>query len=291
MTEPTNIPTLEAFLAAPDAEVAAVAPATAIFAAAGTRRRAALERVPPGQYSEWAIRELGENAAIFFRLGIRHLVIPALSPGLIAEGGDYGNNIATWVAKQTTGPILTQIADHYGFCVRFLGPATNSHPVIHSAQSELLSRPSHPDAPTLWMYVQQYYEEPWNEIIAAAKHAQVHSRADLVRLLYERDIPPADLFVGIGRLQLHSYIIPPLLFDTTMNCYWTQRVGFRLTEQMLRRILYDLVFARNTYTELRKERYLYADQLTSHWEHTSVIGTGKNIMGFWIPDSYPQEHI
>lgn len=291
MTESSHTPTLEAFLSAPDAEVAAVAPATAIFAAAGTRRRAVLERVPPEQYSEWAIKGLGENAAIFFQLGIRHLVIPTLSPGLIAEEGDYGKHITRWVVHQTTGPALQSIAQQHGFRVCFLGPATTSIPVIQEAQSELLARPHHPGAPTLWMYVQGYYNEPWNEIISASQATHVQSRADLVQTLYNVDIPAASLFIGVGRPQMSSYIIPPLLFDTTLNSYWIQRVGFRLTEPMLRRIIYDLAYARNTSTVLRKDRYQYADQLSEYWEQTSILGVGRNLKGFWIPDNYPQENL
>ena len=288
MTEPANTPTLEEFLAAPDAEVAAVAPATAIFAAAGTRRRAALEHIPPEQYSEWAIKGLGENAAIFFRLGIRHLVIPTLSPGLIAEGGDYGKNIINWVIDQARGPTLQQIAERNGFRICFLGPATKSIPAIQEAQAELLARPYHEETPTIWMYVQGHYNEPWNEIILASQTTYVQNRTDLVQALYNIDIPAASLFIGVGRLQMNSYIIPPLLFDTTLNCYWIQRVGFRITEAMIRHIIYDLVYARNTNTHLRNERYQYADQMRWHWEHTSIMGVGHNMKGFWIPDSYPQ---
>lgn len=288
MTEPTNIPSLEAFLAAPAAEVAAVAPATAIFAAAGTRRRAALERIPPETYSEWAIQGLGQNAAIFFRLGIRHLIVPLLSPGQIAEGGEYGQKVVSWVIDQALGPTLTTIAKDHGFNTKFLGPATKSHTGIKQAQQELLERIRAPESPTLWMYVQQYYDEPWSEILNAAQSSNTHSRSELVKMLYGADIPSVRLFVGIGRLQLNTLIIPPLLFDATMHCYWTQRAGFYLTDTMIRRIIYDLTFSRNTNTLLRKERYQHVHQLRHHWDHTSIIGVGQNMSGFWIPDNYPQ---
>lgn len=52
------IPSLAAFLEAPRAEVAAVAPATMVLSGAGTRREAMLHNVPAAAYGAWSFERM-----------------------------------------------------------------------------------------------------------------------------------------------------------------------------------------------------------------------------------------
>src|SRR5688500_13636347 len=63
---------LAAFLAAPDHVVAAVAPATVIYAPSGTLRQAALAGVTHNDdYPRWILPQMIATIEMFFRLGVK----------------------------------------------------------------------------------------------------------------------------------------------------------------------------------------------------------------------------
>ncbi len=283
-----TIPDLDAFLAAPHQTVAAVAPQTIIFAPAGSKRLAAIERIPMEHYSEWVMRELSTMLPMFFRLGVRHVILPTLGPKQFLEPVvGYQDQILNWVVQFSLGASLTQAAFLHGFRVRMIGPAIRSVPTLRQAAAKLLEQHCNLDLPVLWLYVVQSDEEPWMEVIDAARRTSATVRSDLVRALYEEDIPSATVLIGSGRPMLHTRIVPPLLFDDDLQCYWTQCAGVRISEEMIRRVIYDATFSRNTYTEERATRYHHADKLRQHWEGQAIMGIGQNMFGFWVPQAFP----
>src|SRR5690242_11305219 len=109
MSEETR-PTLEAFLAAPAATVAAVAPPTAMWAPGGTRRQGAREGVPLDEaYVDWSGPPLLDNLALFFRLGIQHLILLGLGPNQFADAGRYAERVVAWTIRGLAGaPMIAE---------------------------------------------------------------------------------------------------------------------------------------------------------------------------------------
>lgn len=283
-----NVPDLDAFLTAPHQTVAAVAPQTIIFAPAGSKRLAVIEQIPVEHYSEWVMQELSRMLPMFFQLGVRNVLLPTLGPKQFLEPvTGYQDQILHWVVQFSLGAALTRAAFEHGFRVRLIGPATRSVPVLGEAANQLLEQHPDRDLPVLWLYVVQSDEEPWMEVIKAAQRTNATTRGELVQALYEEEIPSATVLIGSGRPILHTRIMPPLLFDSDLQCYWTRCAGVRITEEMIRRVIYDATFSRNTYTEARATRYRHANKLRQHWEGQSIMGIGQNMFGFWVPQAFP----
>jgi len=68
-----------------------------------------------------------------------------------------------------------------------------------------------------------------------------------------------------------------------LQCYWSQRPGFRLDERQLRRILYDYAYTRRTWREDKTGRAEKALAHRSVWERGPTIGLGVRLGPFWYP--------
>lgn len=277
-------PNLAEFLAVPAETVAAVAPPTAIYAPGGTRRRARMEG---GQIDETYVEqgrlELVANFALFFRLGIRHLVVPSLGPHQLQEvGNQYGARILDWIRRATCSPEMIAVYQQRGWRGRMIIPSPLAE--IRAAAADLQAATPHGEA-TVWYYLVADDADPWTNLLTLAAQTGARTREEAIRILYGEDIPPATLFVGFGKPVTGSTLIPPLLTGPDLHCYWTQRAGLRLTDDMLRRILYDYAYARRTWRPDRTDRYAHAQ--LAHWDTTGIIGVGSQIDGFWYPDPFP----
>lgn len=280
-----NIPDLETFLQWTPEEIARTAPETLLYAPAGTRRRAALDGISREKYADWAMQELGNNVSQFFRLGVRNVVVPLLAPGQLREPvREYREHVVEWVAQQATSGALDQVANMFGYRLRLIGPATKSSNMLKDASSELINRSYDKQRPVLWMYVVQFDEEPWKEVLQTALSCGSDDREMIVRSLYGENIASITMYIGFGRFVVHPRIIPLILFNDDVQCYWTTKAGFRITETMVRRIFYDAVFSRARDNGDRVERYEHVEELSKYWERDVVFGIGRNMHGFWIPD-------
>src|SRR5690349_23889732 len=101
-----QIPPLEYFLDAPAEQIAAVAPATVIFAPGGTRRQAALAGIAPqsDEYAFWSREQMIACAHRFFALGVRHLFMSIMRPRQLAEVGRYRERLLDWIDWGVAGP-------------------------------------------------------------------------------------------------------------------------------------------------------------------------------------------
>jgi hypothetical protein len=280
------VPDRATFLAAPDAVVAAVAPATAVWALGGTRRRAAMEGIPLDEtYMEWSRRQLVEDIELFVRLGIRHLLVPSLGPNQTAEVGRYGEQIITWIIESLTGPAMLADYRQRGWRARLIVPSPL--PALHEAAARLVAQPSPPDAPTVWFYCVAQHGDPWHDLLDAVQRTGARTYAAAQQAVYGEEIPPASLLVGFGKPVVGTTLVPPLLCGPAMQCYWTQRAGLRLTAPMLREILYDYAYARRTFRPDRQGRYDHAPEQQALWDTTAILGVGVTLDGFWYPAPFP----
>lgn len=282
----TIVPDREAFLTAPDAVVAAVAPATALWIMGGTRRRAVMEGIPLNtSYIEWSRQQMLESLRLFFRLGVRHLIVPTFGPHQMVEVGEYGANILTWALQALAGPAMVEEYRREGWRARLIVPA--SVPVLQEAAARLAQEPAPAGAPTVWYYFVTDHSEPWRDLLDAVHRTGARTYAEAQQALYGEEIPPASLLVGFGKPVIGPTLIPLLLADPDLQCYWTQRAGPRLPEPMLRAIIYDYAYTRRTFRPDHQARYNQSAAQQALWDTPAVLGLGVALNGFWYPEPFP----
>jgi hypothetical protein len=278
----TPAPSLAEFLAAPVEEVVKVAPATVVYGVGGTRRHAVFEGIEPwsDKYVSWARACTISRADMIFRHGVRNLLVIAFTPDNFREADRYREKLferAMWVIAGAES-----LADYtrLGWRVRLLG--TESVPEL-SKTAEDLSKftPAQSPQTLYWSFVKGA-DDPWQQMLAAVCHAQAKTRAEAIRALYGEDIPPATLYLAFGKPMISPVIIPPLLLGQ-LQCYWSQRPGYSLTERHLRTILYDYAYVRQTWREEKVERAKDALAHSSAWKKGPILGLGMRLGPFWYP--------
>lgn len=283
-------PDRAAFLDAPDAEVGAIAPSTVVYAAGGTRRVAAKEGISLDEaYIQYTRAQLVDNLELFFRLGVRHVIVPCLGPRQLREAAPYGERIIEWCIQALTGPEMLADYRRRGWRARLIVPSP--HPALQEAAALLERELDDPTQPTAWYYLVADDSDPWTDLFAAVQRSGARSYDAALRALYGEEVPPATLFVGFGKLVTGTTLVPPLLCAPNMQCYWVQRAGLRLQEPMLRAIFYDYAYTRRTWRTDRRFRYEQTAEQQALWETTEIIGVGSAHNGFWYPEAFsgPQE--
>jgi len=275
-------PSLEEFLAAPiEEEVAQLAPATMIYAPGGTRRAAALTGLSVSDgYAHWTLLQMLKSSALIFGFGVRHLIAPMGRPQIFAERGVYRNQLFQWFRSELPS---CESLDYYqaaNWRVRLI-VAGDPIPELSDIAATLEKATSTASGPNLWFLTTPDYDQLWSWI-GRAFASGARTRAEAVRALFGDDIPPAKLLLSFGKPLVALDHLPPLLFEE-IQCYWTQRPGYSLTEHQLRTILYDYAYLRPTWRQDKTGRAEEALLHRAAWEHGPTIGLGMHLGPFWYP--------
>lgn len=277
-----SYPSLEEFLSAPLAEVAAVAPTTMIYAPGGTRRSAVFHGIEPWSdaYVRWAQAKSMLCIDLIFQHGVRYLLTPALTPGNLREVNQYSKQVfqmADWVLA---GPESLAAYAENRWRVRLIG---DIHLPELKKTAEKLERdtPAHADHLLCWTVVTET-EAPWQRLLATLKDQSIETAADAIHRLYGEQIPPATLYLAFGKPTVDFGIVPPLLLGD-LQCYWTQQPGYSLDQKQLRTILYDYAYLRRTWREEKLERAKAGLSHRKAWEEGPVLGLGQRLGPFWYP--------
>ncbi len=276
-------PELEAFLAAPEAEIAKVAPETVIAAFGGTRRSAILADMDPRSKATmaWQRQEMLRCFDLLFRHGVGHVISPLAIGQHLAEAGAARERVLGGIGWGMAGPEALADYARLGWRVRIIG--IEQLPELAPSADQLRSSTSAERTPTLWFWVCADPEAPVQAIFDAVHRTGARTRADLVQALYGEDIPPATMLLGFGEPTFGYDLIPPLLMQR-LEGYWMQRPGYRLDQPMLRRILYDYAYLRRTGSGVeRSERYADIQSQRAAWLTDWVLGVGVEVGGFWYP--------
>jgi hypothetical protein len=272
---------LDDFLIAPVEEVTKVAAATVIYATGGTRRAVALAGLSLSEsYVKWSRPQMLESFALIFRLGAQHLIAPAGRPQIFAEHGLYREQFFTWMERGLT---CSESLDYYrssNWRVRLV-VAGDTHPELTDIAATLEEATSTATGPNLWFLTTLDYNDLWSWIGTAFTNG-ARTRAEAVRVLFGADIPPAKLLLSFGKPLVALDHLPPLLFEE-IQCYWTQRPGYSLTEHQLRTILYDHAYLRSTWRRDKTGRAEAALLHRTAWEHGPTLGLGMHLGPFWYP--------
>ncbi|MCB9150456.1 MAG: hypothetical protein H6641_17010 [Caldilineaceae bacterium] len=275
-------PTRAEFIAGPLAEVQKVAPTTMIYAPGGTRRSAVFAGIEPWseQYMRWARQSTFDAFELIFRQGIRHIITTAISPGNTQESNRYSEKLyamADWILAGEES--LTQYSQN-GWRARILG---GGHIPELRATAQRLCEQTNPQAKrTIWWTVEPNHDAFWQHLLTAAATNRLRTREDAVRALYGEVIPPATLYLAFGKPTVSTAIVPPLLCDN-LQCYWSQQVGYSLTEHQLRTILYDYAYLRRTWRTDKLDRAYAGIAHQEAWETGPILGLGMQLGPFWYP--------
>lgn len=276
MTQPTP----DEFLAAPPSVVAAVAPATLIYAPGGTRRRAALAGIEPhsDSYAEWSRRQMLRTCELFFAHGVRHLWVTVLRPAQLAEVGPYRAHLLGWLAEGLAGDTALDSYEERGWRARLVG--ADDIPELQRTRVRLGATAGR--GPTIWYYVTAEPAAPWRNALARLAEQPGQSP---VRAVYGEEIPPATMLIGFGKPIIATDLVPPLIAGE-LQCYWTQTPGFEQDAGTIRRIFYDYAYTRHTWQQDKTERYVGLAEDGERWDRSPalVLGIGRRVPGgFWYP--------
>jgi hypothetical protein len=278
---------LEEFLAAPVEEVRQVAPETVILGAGGTRRSAVLAGIEPqsDEYVAWTREQMMNCLSLIFRHGVKHIFSPLLvhshqhevTPG-------YSDHVVNWIREGLAGESPMDDYVRLGWRVRLIG--AESWQGLEGTADKLISCTEHNPGPTVWFTVISNIEAYWERLFCLVLQNGATTRAEIVRLVYGEDIPPATLYLGTGKPQIVESIVPPLLIGK-LECYWRQHLGYDIDEKTLRTILYDYVHVRRLAPTDKTGR---AEQVIEHleaWQDPSIVGMGMRLGPFWYPAPLP----
>ncbi len=276
-------PTLAEFLAAPVAQVAAVAPSTIVYAQGGTRRAAALAGITTtgDAYARWSQDRMVDSVSLLFRYGIRNVFTIAAAPSQFAEVGPYRERLTNWIAHGLAGDESVARWHNLGWRVRLIG--VEDVPELHAAAATLAAHPAPAHAPTIWWFVNAVQGSFWPRLLNIAHERRLTTQEDLIEALYGERIPPARLCLSFGKPMLAADVLPLPLLDNA-QCYWLQRPGYSLDDHLVRMIWYDFNYLRATWRSDKAKRYATVAEHAALWKRATVLGLGKRVGAFWYPD-------
>lgn len=274
------------FLAAQAQAIRWAAPASMVYAAAGTRRAAALAGIASDSeaYAQWSRAQMIDACALIFAHGVSHLFTILATPGQFAEVGRYRDRLLEWINWGVAGPEAMADYQTLGWRVRLIG----AHEIdeLNEAATRVSALPGAAAHHTLWLWVIPDTDAPWRWL-RDALCGPAQTRTAAVERLYGEAVPPVTLYLGFGKPAVADYLLPPLL-NGTVHCYWTQRPGYALTEYELRNVLYDYACVRPTWRRDKSERGEEAVADRARWQQTSILGLGQRAGPFWYPESTGQ---
>lgn len=278
-----SIPNLTDFLISSIEEISTVAPKTLILAIGGTRRALALAGEPLENLAVWTRPQMLNACSQLFRYGVENLIVPIARPQQFAEGGLYRERLIEWINWGIAGQEALEYYRSANWRVR-LTVAGNVPDGLINTIPKVDAATHAATGPKVWFLVVPDYEEMWqwqiHPFVVGAK-----TRKDAIAQLFGDDLPVADVLLSFGKSMISLDILPPILYDE-IQCYWTQKPGYAISEEMLRKIIYDYAYTRATWRHDKTGRSDEAIAQRAIWEQDQTLGLGVSIGPFWYPSSF-----
>jgi hypothetical protein len=287
---------LSAFLALPPEEVASLVrqagPQVCVFPINGTRRWFALEHpdAGPAEYVRISMQACVRLFKMLFEHGFDTILSPMFGDELLNRGEEYvAGSLGGAAILETPG--LLQFYDDLQVHVRFYGNYRNvlqgtPHAHVTDVLDRVTARTRGYNQRRLFF---GFFGTDATETVARnaiqiySQTGQVPDRRALVTAYYGDWIEKATMFIGFERPAVFDY---PLLALGNESLYFTEAPSPYLTENTLRRILYDHLYVRpiddpkwNTLPAQEKEdvrRYYNAHA-------GNVLGLGEIQNKVWMP--------
>lgn len=277
-------PTIDEFLAAPEEEVAAVAPVSMSYGAGGTRRAAVFAGIEPwsSEFMVWAHERMLDSQALIFRYGVQHLFSPLIVPNNLKEAHHQRDQLFRQIEPVLTRPAAVVRYQALGIRVRLLGG--EQVPEVQQTAEKLDSLTAANGPQTLYWTVVLSQEELWRQLFAATNEHKIQSQAEAIRAIYGVEIPPITLYLNHGKPEFSFNTLPPLLVGQA-QCYWNQKPGSMLDDKLFRTILYDYAYLRKTFRADKLARAEAALTNQQEWMAAPLLGLGMRMGPFWHPRS------
>jgi hypothetical protein len=225
----------------------------------------------------WSHVQALNAVQLLFDDGVRHVFTLLAGPGQFNEVGAYRARLLDWIEWGIASDEALAEFRRRGWRVRLL--CDEGIPQLDRARRALATTAG---PVTLWFQVTPDAEAPWRWIFNAIEQQHPRSRAELVTALYGEAVPLVSLYLAFGKPTIAPELLPPLLTGA-VQCYWSQRPGYALSEDELRRILYDYAFLRPTWQADKTGRAEAALANADVWQNGSILGLGQRLGPFWYP--------
>lgn len=256
-------------------------PLSLLFAPGGTRRSATLAGMSEREYPRWAHSEMIRFCQAFVPYGVKHIYTGMILQTQEREStGWYAGQLAKWAEAIMATPDAIAEYRKLGFRMRVVG--TSMAPAFAPMAERLREATPEGDL-TLWFITAPDVGNVWQWIFETVRRENVTSQAELIRALYGEDLPPAPLCLSYGKPMMGADFLPPFLHADRVQCYWTQKPGYTMTDLEWRRILYDYAFLRKTWSEDKTGRENQVLEHRALWENAPILGLGRRVGPFWFP--------
>lgn len=277
--------------------VQADGPKVCVFALNGTRRWFMLEHAKANEdfataYLNAITKRYIEIAQLLFDHGINTLLMPALSPYLMARGSSYVELAATALSQLTNESQFLDFYNSYKVRVRFYGDYGQCFadtPYAHlPAQFEALTTQTVDNNQYRLLWGVCAHDATETTIALSIRFYEEHGRSptkqELITLYYGESVPPVNIFISSAKLRAFDM---PLISSGREDLYYSIAPSPYFTEAQLRDILYDHLFARRKekvdYNALKPEKWA---ELRTFYQNNlgKTLGVGqKDDAGIWHP--------
>jgi hypothetical protein len=274
--------------------VRAAGPKVVVFPINGTRRWYMLEHAPSAtadltaayrDFFEVMARSYVDIFQMLFAHGVDTVLSPLFGSSLLGRGEDYVQMAVEGLAWPATHPTFLAFYQAHAVRVRFYG----DYRKLFSPTTPYATLPQMYDQVTLKTQAHRrhrlfygLFANDATEAIAElavryhAEQGRVPDRRTLIELYYGEYVDPVAMFIGFDKFSAFDM---PLVATGEEDLYFTVSPSPYFTEQQLRDILYDHLFARrreepDDWTPMRE---FYRANIGQ------TLGVGAEHHGIWYP--------
>lgn len=294
---------IKMFLNLPKKEIAQIVqeagPKVCVFPINGTRRWFLLEYPSVTEdtyqvtYLDAMIHCYIRLYSMFFEHGLSTVLAPAFGPDLMARGEDYTRMAAMGWVQMVNHPDFIEFCASHQVRIRFYGDyikVFEASPYAHLLKVfEGLSEKT-AEHQRNRLFFGLFAQDATDAVAKLSidyykKHQRMPDKRTLVELYYGEYIAPVDFFIGFDKFAVFDM---PLVATGDEDLYFTVAPSPYLTENQLRRILYDHLYMRpgeeTDYEDMTQETiHLMRDFYKANADKTLGIGMRHQRANFWYP--------
>lgn len=244
-------------------------------------------------YFDWLEREQRALIERLFDIGVRTVIVVGRLPS--DRGEAYAAHARRAVHATMVGPERLAMYARRGLRVSFggnlvrLGEAVRDEELASSCEAVREQTRGGTGGDLVYLY-RGVWQDASEEAIFGYELGLELGRPptleDLIRAYYGLELPPLAIYVGSGRPQL-TRLRPPFVSGTEA-CYWSVNCPYRLSKDDLSRLAADYLDTRRTqgtrsYPTDADARAALKKAIEEADHH--ILGTGRQRLGFWHPDS------
>ncbi len=268
-----------------------------VFALNGTRRWFMLEHAQPdidfaSSYLAAITKRYIEIAKIIFDHGIDTLLMPALSPYLMARGSSYIHLAATALSQLTNQAQFLDFYKEYQVRVRFYGDyeqcfAETDYHYLPNQFDQLTTQTASNKRHRLYWGVCAHDASETTIALSIRffeEHGRPPTKEELITMYYGEPLSPVNIFISSAKLRAFDM---PLISNGREDLYYSVTPSPYLNETQFREILFDHLFARQKedvqYESLKPQEW---NKLRKYYKSNlgNTLGVGhKDDLGIWHP--------